>query len=150
MWEGGHRVPAIARWPGVVRAGGVSEATALGMDLMPTVLDFAGVAAPDGHGLDGVSLKPVLVSNDGLARRDVFWAYRNQRAVRRGGLKLTVNRSFPGGALHDLDADLGETTDLAAQRPETAAELAAVLEAWAAEVGAAPVAPFDPEGEGNR
>ena len=62
LWEGGHRVPAIAWWPGRVKAGSVCDSTAISLDLTPTIWEIAGVRAPEGHKLDGISLMPLLLS----------------------------------------------------------------------------------------
>jgi arylsulfatase A-like enzyme len=133
--EGGHRVPAIFRWPGRIAPGSVSAATMLSMDLAPTLLELAGAAFPPADGpraFDGVSLLPVL-SGGALAPRDVYWRLadeRSARAVRRGDWKLIVPA---GGApeLYDLAKDLGEARNVAAAHPETVAALQASLAGWA-------------------
>lgn len=136
LWEGGHRVPAIFHWPGTIRPG-VTAATALSMDLMPTFLELARAPLPPGHQLDGVSLAPLLLKGQTPPARPLFWAYNNHAAVRDGPWKLLIER---GGApqLFHLDRDLAEAADLAAQEPAKVRELQAALAAWKIAVGATP------------
>lgn len=132
LWEGGHRVPGIFHWPGTIRPG-VSAATALGMDLMPTLLELAGASLPAGHTLDGVSLVPALLHRQALPARRLFWAYAGHHAVRDGPWKLLIERGGSPQLFH-LDRDLGEKTDLAAQEPAKVRELQAALAAWKTDV----------------
>ena len=136
LWEGGHRVPAIFHWPGTIRPG-VTAATALSMDLMPTFLELARAPLPPGHQVDGVSLAPLLLQGQTPPARPLFWAYNNHAAMRDGPWKLLIER---GGApqLFHLDRDLAEAADLAAQEPAKVRELQAALAAWKTEVAATP------------
>lgn len=146
VWEGGHRVPAIAWWPGRIKPGVTSE-TALTMDLMPTLLELAAAPAPRGLALDGVSLAPLLLASRPLAERTLFWAYGGRYAVRRGPWKLVLNQPGPetpkgkkaaarGPALFNLGDDLGEKKDLAAAEPARVRELEAALAVWRQDVNA--------------
>lgn len=134
IWEGGHRVPAVAFWPGRIRAGDVTDETAMGMDLFPTMVDLAGASLPEGLELDGVSLVPHLIGEKPLAPRPVFWGVKTMLAVRQGDLKLVTDVSFTDPVLYDLQADRAETTDLAGQKPEEARELLDLLRDWHREV----------------
>lgn len=132
VYEGGHRVPAIAWWPGKIAPGAVSHETAVTMDLVPTMLELAGVPLPakDGpNALDGVSLVPLLLRQEKLAPRTLFWMSppRNgvvTRAVRKGPWKLV------GAELYNLAQDPSESRDLASQYPERVRDLRAEQEAW--------------------
>jgi arylsulfatase A-like enzyme len=150
VWEGGHRVPAIAWWPGKIKPG-TTDQTALTMDLMPTLLELAQVPAPRGHTLDGVSLAPLLLTGATLPGRTVFWDYNGHAAVRRGPWKLLSNQPRPDAAkargkgktkagasvaLYDLARDPGEKTDLATREPERVREMLAALAAWRRDVAA--------------
>jgi arylsulfatase A-like enzyme len=134
FWEGGHREPAIARWPGHVPAGKVTDQTAMGMDLMPTVMEIAGATLPADRKLDGITLAPLLLRGEPLPPRKLFWAQGRDWAVRDGPWKL-LNE---GGAarLFDLGKDLGEQHDLSAQFPERVTTMRGDHEAWIKDVGA--------------
>jgi arylsulfatase A-like enzyme len=135
VWEGGHRVPAIVRWPGVVPAGRRSDALAASLDVMPTLLALAGMAAPDGHELDGHDLSARLRGAAPAPARTLFWGSHGEGAVRRGPWKLVLNPAGRRGiGLYDLDVDPGELANLASEQPERVAELRAALVAWWADV----------------
>ena len=133
FWEGGHREPAIARWPGHVSAGKVTDQTALGMDLMPTVMELAGAALLADRKLDGISLVSLLLREQPLPPRKLFWAQGKDWAMRDGPWKLL----HEGDAeyLFDLVKDLGEQHDLSAQIPERVKNMRAEFQAWAKDVG---------------
>jgi arylsulfatase A-like enzyme len=138
-YEGGMRVPFIARWPGRIAPGSHSNAFSFLSDVAPTLLRTAGVAGA--QGLRGGDMTGLLT---GAAERihdpDAVICYElaGSAAVFRGDLKLTRNippfddRSW---RLYNLAADPGETNDLAAQHPDIVAELTGAFEAYAAEVG---------------
>ena len=135
LWEGGHRVPALAWWAGRIAPGGVTEAPAISLDVMPTILEAAGVTLPEEHRLDGVSLLPLLLDGEAPAPRTLFWAYQEQAALRRGPWKLVVEATGQEGvALYNLDADFGETNDLSDAEPQRVEALMADLEAWRVDV----------------
>jgi arylsulfatase A-like enzyme len=88
LTEGGIRVPYIAHWPAVIKAGQVSDQQCLTMDWSATMLDCAGTASAEGFALDGASLRGVL-SGGATFERKLFWRmkHRNQRAIRVGDWK---------------------------------------------------------------
>ena len=134
VWEGGHREPAIAWWPGKIKPGTVTDQLAISLDLMPTMLELAGAKLPAGHKLDGVSLVPLLLEAKPLGHRRLFW---NGKAVRDGDWKLVVQAPGQKGVgLYDLSKDIGETTNLAEQHPDRVKEMLAALAAWKADVAA--------------
>ena len=128
LWEGGHRVPAIARWPGTIGSGRVTNESAISIDLMPTMLDLAGASAPDGHELDGVSLAPVLRGESELSERMLFWAFGDRFAVRNGVWKLVGGTDAP--QLFDLSKDLGEEHNLAGVHPDRVTAMLRATEQW--------------------
>ncbi len=152
LLEGGHRVPAIAWWPGRIAAGRITAQTAMSMDLLPTMLELARVAAPANRKLDGVSLAPLLLRDEPLPERTLFWQFQGRQAVRQGPWKLLVNDSAGGvkpakkrrqeeslaPRLFNLAEDIAEGKDLAAQQPQKVQELLSALEAWCKEVTARP------------
>ncbi|MAF66231.1 MAG: sulfatase [Planctomycetes bacterium] len=126
LLEGGIRVPAIARLPGVIPAGEARDQLCAAVDLFPTVAELCGVAYRAGS-LDGRSLAAVLRSAEAPAPQDeLHWQLGDQWAVRSGDWKLVVNgRDTDGSRLQgswstllcDLAADVGESANLAAVHP---------------------------------
>lgn len=138
-WEGGHRVPAIAWWPGTVPRGSVCDEPVISLDLMPTMLELAGVPSrPDAPALDGMSLVRLLAGEPGTLGPDrrLFW---NGRAMREGPWKLMVGgKGAPQGqvGLYHLGDDPGEQKNLAADHPKRVAAMREALETWWREVNA--------------
>ena len=134
LWEGGHRVPAIAYWPGRIKPGTTTDQTVLGMDLFATMASIAGAKLPAGFKLDGVDLLGMLTKNEKLPDRTLFWRYRKEKAVRRGPWKLLVRDGK--AALYNLDQDLGEKNDLARTNARMLKKLEDELAVWDREVSA--------------
>jgi arylsulfatase A-like enzyme len=131
VWEGGHRVPAIACWKGRITPATIDQ-TVMGMDLFPTIRSLAGITGPAGPDPDGTDLSGLLLAGEKLPERHLVWRYRNQKAVRRGPYKLLV---FPSDTLlFHLGEDPGETRDLSADLPGTADSLQAYLKNWEREM----------------
>ena len=139
VWEGGHRVPAMAYWPGQIKPM-VVRSTAMGMDLVPTMLKLATDRVPDAHGLDGSDLSDLLRHGKSLPPRDLFWDIgKKGSAIRRKDWKLIRTVAKSGAvknSLFDLNSDLGERSDVAAQHPEVVMRLDAALTQWRKDVGA--------------
>jgi len=132
MHEGGHRVPCIAWWPGQIAAGSETDATTMTMDLLPTFLELAGVAGPpagDPQAFDGVSLMPLLLRNEALQPRTLFWRTHDMKAVRQGPWKLVSEHGAPPELFH-LGNDLSEKRNLAAAEPQRLTELLDALAKW--------------------
>ena len=140
LWEGGHRVPGIACWAGKIKAGGTTDATAICLDVMPTILELAGAAPPASHRLDGVSLAPLLLEGKPLPERTLFWEHGGTRAVRRGPWKLVAGAkrggNAPAASLFNLREDLAEANDLAASEPERVRSMLEAADAWERDVAA--------------
>ncbi|MBC8451322.1 MAG: arylsulfatase [Planctomycetes bacterium] len=123
VYEGGLRVPLIARWPGHTPAGAVTGAIGAFWDLMPTLLDVAAIEDVD-ETLDGRSLKPVLVGDcNGDPERVLYWefpGYGSQQALREGNWMLVrrqLKKGTPTTELFNLAVDIGQTNDLASEHP---------------------------------
>jgi len=132
LWEGGHLVPAIFRWPSRIEAGTTSARTAITIDLMPTILSLAGAGVPAGHALDGVDLSAVLLEGAALPARPLFWEHHSVAAMRDGPWKLV--RKGGKSSLFHLGRDPGEQEDLKERHPERLARMEAALDAWRADV----------------
>lgn len=133
VYEGGLRVPLVARWPGCVPAGSTCALPAAFVDLYPTIASECGASEP--AVLDGESLGPALRDPSLSTRaRPLYWelaGYGGQQAARLGDWKAVRRQMRKGNdriELYDLATDAGETRDLASQRPEVLAQLRAVLE----------------------
>lgn len=143
VWEGGHRVPAIAWWPGHIESGQVTDQLAISLDVFPTILDVAGIKSPASHLLDGRSLLPVLTKGASLEERTLFWQHGNQLAMRRGPWKLVHNA--PGledegtgeqgkAGLFNLQNDISESGNQAADHPNRVKTMLQALRTWEDEV----------------
>ena len=129
VFEGGHRVPGIARWAGRI-APRVSSDLVAGFDLFATFLPLAGLAVPR-H--DGIDLAPLLFSGAAMPERTLFWRIAEKRAVRQGPWKL-VQLGGTAPVLFDLNADVGETKDLAGREPDRVGRMQKALAQWEADV----------------
>ena len=145
-WEGGVRVPFIARWPGRIRPGMVQREPVMAIDVLPTLAGIAGAELPT-EKIDGKDIWPLLTTREGAKTPHealYFYLGRELQAVRSGKWKLHLEHDYktlagqPGGeggkrvrmahantpqALFDLETDPGETTDLARANPEVVERL---------------------------
>jgi arylsulfatase A len=143
LYEGGIRVPCIARWTGAIPGGRESDTIASTFDFYATFLDAAGVAANRAQVLDGVSLLPIVRDAAAKLSRDtLFWHLPHYHhstpasAMRQGDWKMI--EFFEDGALelYHLRDDLSETKNLATQFPDRTNAMHAALKAWRKEVQA--------------
>ncbi len=138
-WEGGLRVPCIMRWPGTIPAGTVSSEIVTSMDFLPTLARLAGAEPPADRIIDGKDVAALMTGQPGaVSPHDAFFYYLGDRlqAVRSGPWKLHVWRD--GAALrelYNLEADLGETRNVAADHPEIVRELEAKAAAMREDIG---------------
>ncbi|MGL6095590.1 MAG: arylsulfatase [Fimbriiglobus sp.] len=143
LHEGGIRIPAIARWPGVTKPGSVSDHVWAFWDFMPTAADIAGVAGP--VTTDGLSILPTLTRRGEQVRhRYLYWEFHEggfQQAVRERDWKAI--RPGPGKPLrlYNLKADPGEATDVAEQNPAIVKGFEETLETARDESAEFPVLP---------
>lgn len=135
LYEGGIRVPMIARWPGVVEAGTTCQVPVTGTDIFPTVRAISGSTGVLPGRRDGLSLLPLLrnPSADAWKREKLYWHFpfyhpdfvdtRPQSAIREGNYKLIYFYETGSAALYDLRRDPGETQDLSAAMPAKTGQL---------------------------
>jgi arylsulfatase A-like enzyme len=130
LTEGGIRVPWIAHWPALIRAGGESAQHCMTMDWSATMLDAAGAKADARYPLDGISLLPVLRDAKSSFRRPLHWRmnHRGQRALRDGDWKyLQVDGNE---YLFNIPADERERANQAPREPDRLAAMRAAWQAW--------------------
>jgi arylsulfatase A-like enzyme len=128
LWEGGLRVPCIARWLGKIPAGRVSDEFLTTLELLPTLVAAGGAQPTTGVALDGYNMLPVLAGQTPSPRTEMFWEFRGQKAARIGSLKWV--ESEQGRGLFDLSSDLGEKHDLSTERPDALAKISSRWAAW--------------------
>ena len=145
IWDGGHRVPFIARWPGKVKPGSKSEALICLGDLMATCADILDAKLPDIAGEDSVSILPALLDSTRPVRETLVHHSINGRfAIRQGNWKLELcpgsggwgkpvdanakKQGLPDVQLYDLSNDIGETKKVRTDHPEVVARLTKLLE----------------------
>ena len=160
-FEGGHRVPFIARAPGRYPAGAVIEAPAVNLDLFPTVLAAAGLALPEDRTIDGRDITPLLSGESDQSPHEHLYLYHHGEleGIRSGDWKyfrntshytwpMPVNKKLgrlanhttgPAPLLHDLSIDPGEAYNLAERYPDVVEILEAALVAWEAEIASNPL-----------
>ena len=128
-WEGGIRVPYLVQWKGQLPAGKTFDQPVIQLDLHPTALAAAGVTT-DAQ-LDGVDLLPHLRGvKTSPPHEALYWRFGPQMAIRAGNYKLVKAAGIDGPQLFDLAADIGESKDLSADKPEVVKDLSARYAAW--------------------
>jgi len=131
LYEGGIRVPMIARWPSKIKAGSVSNHVSAFWDFLPSCCELSGVKNPEG--LDGISMVPTLLGQDNKQKRHKFlyWEFHEQgkkQAVRMGqwkGVRLNIEKNPDGPIeLYNLKEDIAEKHNIADQHPQIVAKIA--------------------------
>jgi len=150
IWDGGHRIPFVVRWPGKVQPESTSrEVVGLG-DLLATCADIVGATLPDDAGEDSVSILPALLgrSSGRVHEAIVHHSVEGQFSIREGEWKLEMcpgsggnskpidptaaRKGFPAVQLYDMATDVGETHNLEAEQPAVVERLTTLLEHYVA------------------
>ena len=157
-WEGGVRVPCMMRAPGRIPAGTVCEEVASTMDMLPTLARLGGAKAPADRVIDGHDIGPLVHGVKGAVSPTTvlfYYVHTHLQAVRAGRWKLHAPRparpqwtpkwarhippedvfDIPSPLLYDLNTDIGETTNVAAQHPAVVKRLLALVEAGRQDIG---------------
>jgi arylsulfatase len=135
VYEGGIRVPLLARWPGKIKAGTVSDHVCYFPDLMPTVMELIGAAGRVPQGIDGVSFAPTLLGRPEKQRLPeyLFWEYTGsggQQAVRLGdwkGVRTNLHKGNTKIELYNLKDDPSEQRDVADRHPEIVKRIETIM-----------------------
>lgn len=164
IWDGGHHIPFIARWPGKVAAGSKSSQLICLGDLLATCADLLGTRLPATAGEDSVSILPALLGKADKPLREalVHHSIEGRFAIRQGNWKLELcpgsggwsqpgdtaarKQGLPPVQLYDLAADIGETHNVQAEHPETVERLTRLLEKYVADGRSTPGAPQKNDG----
>ena len=128
LYEGGIRVPMIARWPGHIEPGTTTDHISAFWDLLPTLTDVCGQETP--KDTDGISFLPTLLGKEEKQQRHdyLYWEYLGRQAVRRGQWKAYRDGVGKDIELYDLEKDIGESTDVSAEFPEIINRIGTILE----------------------
>jgi arylsulfatase A-like enzyme len=156
LYEGGIRVPMIASMPGQIAAGETSAEPVSGIDFYPTICTFMGVKATDPKKVDGEDLTKLIFSGKSLGERNLFWNFpsynrpsdpaRCPRSVlRRGDWKIHHRYEDNGYELYNLKEDIGESKDLAKNRPNILAMMRKELDVCYDRFSAVKSLPANPE-----
>jgi arylsulfatase len=113
LYEGGMRVPLVARWPGSVPGKRVSAHASAFWDLLPTFMELAG--APRPSGIDGVSMVPELLGQAAAQKPHeyLYWEFQQRQAVRLGRWKAIRAAATDAVELYDLEGDVAESRNVA-------------------------------------
>ena len=134
LYEGGIRTPFLAKWPGKIIPGSVSDHISSFWDYMPTFCELAGISAPDDT--DGISFVAALTGDEQLQEKHpyLYWEFYEaggKQAVRKGkwkGVRLDVRKGDPWFELYDLDNDPSEQNNIAEKHPDIVRELLEIME----------------------
>ena len=128
LYEGGIRVPFIARWPAAIRAGGQSDYPWAFWDFLPTAAELAGASVP--AGLDGVSIVPTLLGRSQPPHEHFYWEFHEggfAQAVRTGNWKGVRKAPRAKVELYDLAADPSERNDIAAAHADVVSRIETLM-----------------------
>ena len=125
LYEGGIRVPMIARWKGKIKPGSASDHISAFWDFYATFAEVVGAKIPED--IDGISLLPTLLNKNQPKHDYLYWEYLGKQAIRRGkwkAVRLGIEKEIE---LYDLENDLAEENNVADQHPEIVAEMAELM-----------------------
>ena len=142
MFEGGIRVPCIAKMPGHITPGTVCDEFLSTLEIFPTLVNIAGGKMPKDLIYDGFNMLHVLEGKAKSDRTNMFWEWRYGKAAHVGNWKWVESSKYEGG-LFDLSNDIGEEKDLSAEKPDVLKDIKSRWKAWKQEMdNAEPRGPF--------
>lgn len=128
LYEGGIRVPFVARWPGHIQPGRVTDHLAAFWDFLPTAWELAGLEPPED--IDGISYVPTLLGGEQRPHEYLYWEFHEQgrkQAVRMGDWKAVYLVAADRFELYNLAEDLAETRNVAEQHPQIANRMRRIM-----------------------
>lgn len=140
LFDGGIRVPCIAKWPGMLARGAVSDQSCMTMDFSRSIVRAAGTKPPAGRAFDGIDILQVVEKNESIQKRTLFWRARRgqwtRKAVRDGSLKYIrlQHGDDVKEYLFDLERDPAEKNNLFKEQPDNVQRLKILLRNWEQEV----------------
>jgi len=140
LFEGGIRVPCIAKWPGVFARGVVSDQPCMTMDFSRSIVRAAGTKPPAGRVFDGMDILQAVERNEPVQKRTLFWrarrGERTRKAIRDGNLKYIrlQDRDDVKEYLFDLERDPAEKNNLFNEQSDNAQRLKTLLQNWEQQV----------------
>ncbi|MHC4581929.1 MAG: arylsulfatase [Planctomycetota bacterium] len=130
LYEGGIRVPTIARWPGKVKADSRCDHISAFWDMLPTFAELAG--EPEPQGIDGISFAPALLGKHQQKHEYLYWEFHegksSKQAVRMGDFKAIRMAPSRPVELYNLKTDIGEQNNIASRHPDIAARATEIIE----------------------
>jgi len=133
MYEGGIRVPLMVQWRTKLKGGRTYDQPVIALDILPTAAAAAGAELPKDRKIDGVNLLPYITGDLKTPPHDIlFWRAGQNYAARRGNYKLVTMGTETG--LYDLSADIGETNNLRAEKPDIVQELQREFQRWSSQM----------------
>jgi arylsulfatase A len=159
IWDGGHRIPLIIRWPARIKPGSTCDQLVSLTDFMATCADILGTKLPDQAGEDSVSMLPALLGTDGKPLREavVYHSIHGSFAIQQGRWKLGLcpdsggwsaprrftpeAKALPATQLYDMQKDIGERRNESESHPEVVAQLSELLKKYVDQGRSTPGAP---------
>ncbi len=129
-WEGGIRVAAIARWPGIIKAGSVISQPLWSPDLLKACAILSDARLPSGVLFDGKDPLPVLIEGAESSHQSFYFVFRNHAALRMDDWKIIRENPAQQWQLFNLANDLAESEDLATECPDQVKKLEAAFSSW--------------------
>jgi len=140
VYEGGIRVPFIARWPGKIKDGCISDHISAFWDILPTCCELVGEAGP--NDIDGVSMLPTLLGQPEKQKKHeyLYWELNSQQAIRMGYWKAIRTKPNKKIELYNLDKDISEQHDVADLNPDVSSKMSVLFETARTESDVFPLA----------
>ena len=129
LYDGGVRVPMIARWSGKIKPGQVNHQPFALWDFLPTATEIAGIAAPEG--IDGISMLPAMLGKSSKSHKLLYWEFHErgfEQAIRMGKWKAVRHGLNQPIELYDLETDISEQCNLAVKYPDVVQKIKEILQ----------------------